>query len=716
MVKALETVIADSNSGKWAQYHATRCLASLCLDPDLTNQLADWEYTHQLLLDNLKCDDGDLVDAAAEAFHNLLASNRRNRGLFGSHEDLMERMVKLAGEGEGRACGMHAVGGLFQLVRASKEFAKEMIQHPTLAAQLVRTLHFGSDKAKELSCAVLAILGENDDDVSSLDDDVLNMQIAMSEGSFDALQELFIRGSPQQAMHATAVLSNVLISAGSFMKTQLAENEEFLQGLLKFIESAGPLHRTYAIRLVYNMMKEDYHIIELVGRLPRSIAILMELLDAGNPDQRLYACQSVAEMVSVEEMAAQVGAHNRGHIFKILLQILKEPRSLLKGSALEILRMLAVDDANKAIVIRIEGLVVYLAEVARNGLSEHSISASGILLELSRFTSDLRATLATDDTFLEAVTRLLQRPGISRRYAADLIFSLASERENLTPLMQLPEVLEVMGDMMLQGEDADKGSACGALWKLLEHEDVGLKTVGRASQIVLQLVHIMEEKDENGYLLASDEREGIVLSAMLQMCKDEYGCSIVALVPGIFRMLTFQASREGLGDGHPHLAIGIIRTLMQRNTTCWQVMNQSNVPILDITTCLTELHPNRDTMLKEPNAVPVLLNAIRVTNASIVKDALVILEMLSEKSRGAQGHVIEANKDKGDVWDTLLSFTDDKITDESIFKPKEYDRERHRAFAVLTMLASGNQAVCARISQKRVSTDIIAKCIMDSEG
>lgn len=121
-------------------------------------------------------------------------------------------------------------------------------------------------------------------------------------------------------------------------------------------------------------------------------------------------------------------------------------------------------------------------------------------------------------------------------------------------------------------------------------------------------------------------------------------------------------------------------------------------------------------MMKEPNFVPVLLNGIRVTSASIVKDALVILEMLSEKSRGMQWHIIEANKDKGDVWDTLLSFADEKITDENIFENGEYDRERHRAFMILTMLASGNQAVCARISQKRVSSDIIARCIMDAGG
>jgi len=121
-------------------------------------------------------------------------------------------------------------------------------------------------------------------------------------------------------------------------------------------------------------------------------------------------------------------------------------------------------------------------------------------------------------------------------------------------------------------------------------------------------------------------------------------------------------------------------------------------------------------MLKQQNAVPVILNAVRMTRASIVKDALMVLDMLSEKSRGLQSYIIEANKDKGDAWDTLLSFTDEKITDESVFEKGQYDLERQRAFGVLTLLARGNQAVCARISQKRVSSDIVSRGIMDAAG
>lgn len=123
-----------------------------------------------------------------------------------------------------------------------------------------------------------------------------------------------------------------------------------------------------------------------------------------------------------------------------------------------------------------------------------------------------------------------------------------------------------------------------------------------------------------------------------------------------------------------------------------------------------------DTMIREPNALPVLFGAVRLSNASLVRDALSILEMLSEKSRGFQPQIIETNKTKGDAWDTLLSFTDENLMDDSVFNKTEYNMQRHRAFGILTMLAKGNQLVCDRITQKRVCTDIIARGIVNAAG
>lgn len=691
IVKALETAVADSRSSKWSQYYATCCLASLCLDPDLADQLGDWEYTHGLLFNNLTCDDNDLVDAAAEAFHNLLASNEDNRETFSDKQELMDRIVELAGVGEGRACEMHAVGGLFQLARASKEFAQQISTHPSLAPKLVNALKSGSDKAKELSCAILAILGENDDDISSVDDDVLNMQIAMCDGSFDALQNLFIRGSPQQALHSTAVLSNLLISAGSFMKTQLAENEDFLVALVKFSESASPLHRTYAVRLLFHMIKEDIHIIQLVGNIPSSIPVLLELLDAGNNDQRSYAILCMVQLASEEEIARKVCFYNKGHIFKIVLQILKAHPSPLKGSALELLLQLTVDDEGKAQVIRIEGLVDHLAQVALKGIKGHSVSAAGILLELSKFSKGVRAQLASESS-LAALHHLLQMPGKGRRVAAMMIFHLAVEQENLKHLVGIPDVFEILGQMVVQGDNDDKDSGCCALWKLLKHPQRGLKHLSKASQVAKTFVFMMEEVDESGEPLATMEREQNVLSAIQQMCKDEYGCSVISLVPGVFRMLVNQAAREGFGDGHPWLALSVVRTLVQCNSTC------------------------ADTLLQEPKAIPVLLASVRASNASLVRDSLAILEMLCDNAKTFQPHIIEANKDKGDVWDTLLSFTDEKLLDDSVFNKAEFDFLRQQAFDILTMLAKGNQVACDRITQKRVCTDIIARGILNVGG
>ena len=692
IVKALEVVIADSQSSKRAQFYATSCLASLCLDPDLADTLGDWENTHGLLLFNLKCDDPDLVDAAAEAFHNLLASNEENRKMFSMKEDLMDRIVELAGVGDGRTSGMHAVGGLFQLVRASPEFARRISQHHSLANQLIKALQCGSDKAKELACAILAILGENDDDTSSLHDDVLNMQIAMCDGSYDALQNLFTRGTPQQAMHATAVLSNLLISAGSFMKMQLAENEDFLKALVKFTENASPLHRTYAVRLLFHMLQGDEHIIQLVAKMPSSIPILLELLETGNADQRSYSCLCFVQLASVPCIAKNIATYNKGHIFKIVLYVLRDAWSPMKGSALEILRLLTADDTGKEEVIRIEGLVDFLAQVACKGRKEHSTSSSGILLELTKSSKEVRETLAKAEETQNTIANLLQLQGMGRQNAAMLIFFLASEKENLEFLVKIPRVFDTLGQMIVQGDYLDHDSGCSALWKLLQHPEKGLKHLSKSSQVLSRFVSIMEERNESGYATVTNERVQIVLSAILEMGKDEYGCSVISLVPGIFRVLIYEAGREGAGDGHPGRALSVLKKLMQENSTCW------------------------DMMLQEPEAIPVMLGAIRVGNASLVCDALIILEMLSEKVRGFQPLIMEANKDKGDVWDTLLSFTDEKLMNDAVFTTAEYNSQRDRAFRILTMLAKGNQVACDRIAQKRVCTNLIANCILHVGG
>jgi hypothetical protein len=693
ILKALETVVADPKSDKWSQYYATRCLASLSLDPALTDQLGDWEKTHGLLLDNLNSSDTDLVDAAAEAFHNLLASSEENRKMFSECNELMDRIMELSGEGEGRASMMHCVGSLFQLVRASKTFAQEMTTHPTLASRLVKALHNGSDKAKELSCAILAILGENDDDIGSVEDDVINMQIAMCDGSFEVLQCLCIRGTPQQAMHATAVISNVLISAGSYVKTQIAENEDFLRTLVKVTQHATPLHRTYALRLLYHMMKDDDHIIEVVGKFPNSVPVMMEMLNAGNEDQCLYASLCIAQLASVDRIARLVGSYNRGHIFKIILHILSETNSPLKGATLEILRMLCVDDVNKATIVRIEGLVEYLAQVACKGKEGHSISAAGILLQLVKGNKELRATLSRDDMALQALAHLLQLPGAGRDKASMLIFSLAAELDNLNTLVCIPNIFDTLGSIVLQGERRERDSACKALWKLLQHPDKGLQSLSEASRVVGQLIACMEERDEAGFPIASNEQEACVLSSLLQMCKDEFGCSVISVVDRSFKMLIAHAAREGLGDGHPWLALKVVKMLMQGTSACW------------------------DTLMKESGVISVVLNSVRQTNASLVEDGLCILEMLSsDKERGFHQHIIEANKDKGDVIDTLLSFCDENIMDDTVFDKKEYDEHRQRAFNILAMLAKRNQAVCNRIAQKRVSTDIISRGIIDIGG
>ena len=314
-------------------------------------------------------------------------------------------------------------------------------------------------------------------------------------------------------------------------------------------------------------------------------------------------------------------------------------------------------------------------------------------MQLSEGNQELRTVLANNKAMLAALSRLLEISGHSRERAALLIFVLAQEREHLANLAGIANVFDTLGSMIVQGDSRDQDAACQALCKLLHHDDSSLKDLAHASQVVKKLVALMEEEDENGFALATSKQEEYFLMAMLQMCKDDYGCTVVSLVPGVFRMLIKHAGRDGLGDGLPWVALRIITKLMHSNPSCWT------------------------SLLEFSTAIPVFLDSLRAHNRSQIEDAISVLLMLSGKSSGYQHHITDVVKEKGDPWDTLLSFLDEKLIDDRVFNRREdYEIQRQKAFAILTMLAAGNKVVCDRISQKRFSSSIISRGIVNTSG
>ena len=314
-------------------------------------------------------------------------------------------------------------------------------------------------------------------------------------------------------------------------------------------------------------------------------------------------------------------------------------------------------------------------------------------MQLSEGNQELRTVLANNKAMLAALSRLLEISGHSRERAALLIFVLAQEREHLANLAGIANVFDTLGSMIVHGDSRDQDAACQALCKLLHHDDSSLKDLAHASQVVKKLVALMEEEDENGFALATSKQEEYFLMAMLQMCKDDYGCTVVSLVPGVFRMLIKHAGRDGLGDGLPWVALRIITKLMHSNPSCWT------------------------SLLESSTAIPVFLDSLRAHNRSQIEDAISVLLMLSGKSSGYQHHITDVVKEKGDPWDTLLSFLDEKLIDDRVFNRREdYEIQRQKAFAILTMLAAGNKVVCDRISQKRFSSSIISRGIVNTSG
>ena len=69
------------------------------------------------------------------------------------------------------------------------------------------------------------------------------------------------------AAHATAVLSNLLVAAGAFLKGVVAEAPGLLLALLRHLRGAPSAHRLYAARLLFLLIRNEPYNAERVRRL-----------------------------------------------------------------------------------------------------------------------------------------------------------------------------------------------------------------------------------------------------------------------------------------------------------------------------------------------------------------------------------------------------------------------------------------------------------------
>ena len=83
------------------------------------------------------------------------------------------------GAGGDGSTGLHAAGAVLQLVRHAPAFRARASRQGELVARLVAALRAGGEKQQELACGILALLGENDDEAETVDDDLVNMAVSM---------------------------------------------------------------------------------------------------------------------------------------------------------------------------------------------------------------------------------------------------------------------------------------------------------------------------------------------------------------------------------------------------------------------------------------------------------------------------------------------------------------------------------------------------------
>ena len=300
VVAVLEAILADFDNGNVLKYHVTMCVASLCLDATVSAKVGTMKDL-MAALSAMLCDENEQVqeqshnEAAACAYHNMAATCQDNRLRIAKDFKVISRLVAMTGQNVHGS--MHAVGALYELSKETGECRSEMMQQLDLVGSLTKSLRQGGERQKELAVSALAILGEKDELGDNSNSDLVNLQISVEDGAFECLSDLVLSGTPQQATPATAILGNLLVSSGAYIKSMLAETKGFISKVFRQIRGAAPLHRSLSLRLLYYLVKGDSYLIGLVAKEPGIVRVLSEMLEGGTNVQRRYSCLCIRQLI-----------------------------------------------------------------------------------------------------------------------------------------------------------------------------------------------------------------------------------------------------------------------------------------------------------------------------------------------------------------------------------------------------------------------------------
>ncbi|KAJ1490503.1 hypothetical protein T484DRAFT_1777252, partial [Baffinella frigidus] len=201
-------------------------------------------------------------------------------------------------------------------------------------------------------------------------------------------------------MHATAVLSNLLVSSGAFLKGQIIEAPGLLHALLRHLRSAPSTHRLYACRLVLLLIRGEQYNAEKVGRFPDFIGAVMEAMDAGATIHHRacgtrFICIVMHMNVAARGLheagkggqglvADMIGSMSEGRIFRSVRALWAQDPDL-RGRCMGLLRAISTAPENSFRIFHAVGIMAVVTTAAGNVEAEGTMQsdAAAVLMSIA---------------------------------------------------------------------------------------------------------------------------------------------------------------------------------------------------------------------------------------------------------------------------------------------------------------------------------------------
>ena len=446
------------------------CLSNLVMDADFSAELIQNEEILTSLIDLAFSEDDIALEYVMACLHNTLSTSPDFKPMVNRNDRLIDRLVELSRK-ENRTA-LHATGAIYQLSKVgpkSPQLPANLLTNPNLIPNLLQGIMCGCDEQKEYGCASLAALGENDDDVSSMADDMFNMMIAMTDGAIELLTRLFINGTPQQSLYATALFSNMLVSAGAFIKTRLAELKNFFPILLQFMESLIENQSMYALRLFFHLVKGDSFISEQACKDTETIERLCDIFERGvSLNQKRYACLSLAELAT--HRGTQICSYNSGKIFDVISHTLRKQEKTLIRPVIGILKNLALCSESKRYIWRFSAYLSILTSITDQDYQDIAIDALEAITKLG-VAAEYNEVVQTISFKRYLSSALAAEASQTRQKAAEILINLCSDTANAATMTtsNLPHTLY---NLLLSAEKEERRAVCKVLAIFLNTQSI----------------------------------------------------------------------------------------------------------------------------------------------------------------------------------------------------------------------------------------------------